>query len=105
MKSAVVECSGRAGTYDPLAPDAGPALDASPAEPDTRPAPPVVQILSLGEIISYEPPTGSLLVGDGVLELGENSLLYVPAGASRISPSVRSRDRAQAPWWRRSIEP
>jgi AAA domain len=41
----------------------------------------VLRVLSLSEILSYVPLAGSLLVGDGVVELGEISLLYGPPGS------------------------
>jgi hypothetical protein len=42
---------------------------------------PVLRVLSLSEIKGYEPPAGSFLVGDGVIELGECALLYGPPGS------------------------
>lgn len=41
----------------------------------------VLHVLSFADVLGYDPPPGSLLVGDGLLELGENSLLYGPPGS------------------------
>lgn len=42
---------------------------------------PVLRVLKLDEILNYEPAPGSFLVGDGVIELGGDSLLYGPPGS------------------------
>lgn len=42
---------------------------------------PILRVLSLNEVINYETPQGALMVGDGVIELGEIALLYGPPGS------------------------
>lgn len=41
----------------------------------------VLNLLSLADVLNFVPPAGSLLVGDSVIELGENALLYGPPGS------------------------
>ena len=74
----------REGEVDPF----GTIHGKAPTKPDesqiSSPGPAaasVLRVLSLGAILRYEPPAGSLLVGDGVLELGEVALLYGPPGS------------------------
>ena len=71
----------REGEFDPLADE--PASISAPAENRSKPTPtvPVLRVFRLSEILSYEPPVGSLLVGDGIIELGEISLLFGPPGS------------------------
>ncbi len=42
---------------------------------------PVLRVRSLTEILNYQPPTGAMLVGDGIIELGETALLFGPPGS------------------------
>lgn len=81
----------RAGEFDLLAGDTADSTksqsngkpNGSTTEKISKPAPntSVLRVLSLSEILNYEPPTGSFLVGDGVVELGENVLLFGPPGS------------------------
>ena len=36
----------------------------------------VLKVLTFDEIVNYEPPKGTLMVGDGIIELGATTLLY-----------------------------
>ncbi|TXH17578.1 MAG: hypothetical protein E6R03_03640 [Hyphomicrobiaceae bacterium] len=81
--SAADEYLPRPGEFDPLAdePNAGgPAISPTDKRPASNPAD-VMRILTLGEVLTYEPPPGSFLVGDGVVELGGDALLYGPPGS------------------------
>jgi hypothetical protein len=83
----------RPGEFDPLGDDevATGAITAADAEnvptenhrdkPKGSVAQEVLRVLSLSEVLGYEPPPGSFLVGDGVIELGGDSLLYGPPGS------------------------
>jgi hypothetical protein len=42
---------------------------------------PVLQVLSLNDVLNYEPTAGAMLVGDSVIELGEIALLFGPPGS------------------------
>lgn len=88
--SDVAEYLPRAGEFDPLAgesPTSEPKRNWPGKSPFTAggakapAADPVLRVLSLSEVCDYEPPVGSLLVGDGVLELGEVALLFGPPGS------------------------
>ena len=82
--SAAEEYLPRPGEFDPLAAEANKSetKTGAPEKPSQPLAnAPVLRVFSLSEILSYEPPAGSLLVGDGVLELGEIALLYGPPGS------------------------
>lgn len=41
----------------------------------------VLKVLTLDEIVNYEPPAGTLMVGDGIIELGSTTLLYGAPGS------------------------
>lgn len=41
----------------------------------------VLNVLTFDEIVNYEPPEGTLMVGDGVIELGATTLLYGAPGS------------------------
>ena len=81
----------RPGEFDPLAGDGDETANPQPdgerktgtaeERPKSSASAPVLRVLSLSEILSYEPTTGSLLVGDGIIELGEIALLYGPPGS------------------------
>ena len=83
----------RAGEYYPLAGDESATCAITPSSEGKMPtenhrdaakgsiAQEVLRVLSLSEVLGYEPPPGSFLVGDGVLELGGDSLLYGPPGS------------------------
>jgi hypothetical protein len=76
----------RPGEFDPLAGEgvdtSRPERDGEPAsKPNSQSSASVLRVFNLTEILSYEPPVGSLLVGDGVIELGEIALLYGPPGS------------------------
>src|SRR6187455_2884242 len=60
------------GIYDPDPP-------AAPPEKKRRKS--VLRVLTLSEVLNYEPPPGSLLVGDGVIEAGSTTLLFGPPGS------------------------
>ena len=89
MSAANAEYIPRAGEFDPLADEpatpapAAPTPAANQGAPRraTRTAEPVLRVLSLSEVRDYEPPLGALMVGDGVLELGEIALLFGPPGS------------------------
>ncbi len=40
----------------------------------------VLHVLSFADVLGYHPPAGSLLVAEGLVEMGENVLLYGPPG-------------------------
>jgi hypothetical protein len=65
------------GPYDPDPPAR--AAEAAPAGKPARAS--VLKVLTLDDVLSYEPPPGSLLVGDGVIEAGGVALLYGPPGS------------------------
>ncbi len=83
----------RPGEFDPLAGDDVATSAITPEGGENLPAQnhrdaakgsiaqEVLRVLSLSEVLGYEPPPGSFLVGDGVLELGGDSLLYGPPGS------------------------
>jgi len=71
----------RPGEFDPLVGQDEPKLNATGSTAKATAGSPVLRVLSLSEILSYESPVGSLLVGDGVIELGEIALLYGPPGS------------------------
>ena len=85
--SAFEEYLPRAGEFDPLAGEL-PAGGTSATTPtagrihDERAAgtEAVLRILTLNEVLSYQAPVGAYLVGDGVVELGGDSLLFGPPG-------------------------
>lgn len=62
------------GAYDPDPPAAASA-------PMKKPRASVLKPLTLEEVLNYEPPPGSMLVGDGVIEAGGVALLYGPPGS------------------------
>lgn len=82
MTGSAAQFLGREGIYDPLTGDevstgTPPVATGQKSEATA----PVLRVFTLAEVLAYEPPVGSLLVGDGVLELGENALLYGPPGS------------------------
>ena len=91
MSDATDEYLPKAGEFDPLAEDstltgveaAHTKSEAGKLDDRTKPPgrAPVLRVLSLSEVRDYEPPAGSFLVGEGVIELGEISLLYGPPGS------------------------
>jgi hypothetical protein len=62
------------GTYDPDPPVAAPKIGKKRRES-------VLHVLTLSDVLNYEPAPGSLLVGDGVLEAGGTTLLFGPPGS------------------------
>ena len=100
----------RPGEFDPLAGET-PAPAMSGNGPGKSPgtagraiataAEPVLRVLSLSEVCDYEPPAGSLLVGDGVLELGEVALLFGPPGSFKgfaVGDLMASGARGSGSW-------
>lgn len=79
MSDSTEEYLPKPGEFDPLA-EHNEAVASGAAKPKESPAP-VLRVLSLGEVLDYMPPEGSFLVGDGVIELGGDSLLYGPPGS------------------------
>ena len=72
----------RPGEFDPLAGESLPkVLTNSGSEPKPETAAPVLRVFSLKEMLAYEPPEGAMLVGDGIIELGEIGLLFGPPGS------------------------
>lgn len=41
----------------------------------------VLHVLKFDDVLNYNPPPGSLLIAEGLVEMGENVLLYGPPGA------------------------
>ncbi len=81
----------RPGEFDPLADDGDapanlqrdgePKVVAAGAKAKASASTPVLRLFSLSEILSYVPPVGSMLVGEGVIELGEIAMLFGPPGS------------------------
>lgn len=72
----------RPGEFDPLAGEAAPKPD--PQREDatkSQASVPVLRVFSLQEVLNYQPPEGAMLVGDGLIELGEVALLFGPPGS------------------------
>jgi hypothetical protein len=91
VESPNAEASLRPGEFDPLAGDGDATanlqrtgeLEAVAAGVKVKPSASahVLRLFSLSEILSYVPPVGSMLVGEGVIELGEISMLFGPPGS------------------------
>jgi len=62
------------GAYDPDPPVVAPKTMKKRRES-------VLHVLTLSDVLNYEPAPGSLLVGDGVLEAGGTTLLFGPPGS------------------------
>lgn len=80
----------RPGEFDPLADGDGTANPQRDGElkavavgtkPKSPVNTPVLRLFSMSEILNYVSPVGSMLVGDGVIELGEVSMLFGPPGS------------------------
>lgn len=71
----------RDGVYDPLANEGESESGPSKAKPKPTATAPVLRVFSLSEILSYEPPVGSMLVGEGIIELGEIAMLFGQPGS------------------------
>lgn len=64
------------GAYNP-----DPLLSAASTKPKKPPRAPVVKMLTLEEVLNYQPPAGTMLVGDGVIEAGGLAMLFGPPGS------------------------
>ncbi len=102
------------GEFDPLAGENAGQTETGTARPVPTvqttvklEPPPVFRLLTLSEMRNYEPPIGSLLVGDGVLELGEIALLYGPPGSFKgfaVGDLMACGARGQGRWLGHAVQ-